>query len=587
MDSERGHSVFSSSPSITVASDNTASERSHEKGMDKIDLGSPMPPTPQRSETSTPEPRHPFFHPGSILPKVGTTLMHPRLPRIFPSVDFPNQGHGCRSEFNQTAPLWVCQPLKAVYTVFFILVTAFVYLPWQALRNIPRSCRGRPAWSWSRSMTVLFLRRCVTYICNTRVVLTKTPPQKEPKLKHSEFTWLEPEAYLTPSGASESLEKSPDFRGELARAMQVQGVGAKKICGYWYFAQGSQLHASTPARKDEQVLYYLHGGAYWMGSGHESGPTGNLAKKFFACLGGRAAPVPARLFALEYRLSQHTDFQHGSYPAALVDALVGYLYLVRACGFAPENVVLVGDSSGGNLAMALCRYLRDEGVAGVPGSLLLFSPWSDVSRSHSGPVQAPNRFSSVHENKLSDIIDASVLYRNTSVMAFLGKLPASEAYLNPYISPVSLQLDALSGGRPPHWGFYGFPKRTYIVTGSAELNAEQHVTLAHRLAQGTQRGVPEYVGDRISAGGDTEQFVWRGSYPRSHRCADRHQNTDHHKIHDSTPLDPREVVLDEVHDAIHVFPLFSWYEPERSQTMDRIASWIAHEAVGATDTVHV
>ena len=119
--------------------------------------------------------------------------------------------------------------------------------------------------------------------------------------------------------------------------------------------------------------------------------------------------MPQRAFLVEYRLARHGDYEHGSYPAALLDAFVAYVYLIRTCGFRPENIILSGDSSGGNLALALCRYLRDEGVENVPGSLLLLSPWCDVSRSHSGPLPAPNPFSTTVLNNQSDVITASLL----------------------------------------------------------------------------------------------------------------------------------------------------------------------------------
>ncbi|WFC98143.1 hypothetical protein MYAM1_000867 [Malassezia yamatoensis] len=406
--------------------------------------------------------------------------------------------------------------------------------------------------------------------------MTKTAPKCDPNLKNSEFVWLEPYDYLigTPN---EKPTESSDIRGELVRAMNIQHVQPAKICGYWFHAKDSGLNHTIPASQDEAVVYYLHGGAYWMGSAHESSPNAGMNRHLLQRLSQCAGKVPERLFALEYRLSNHKEASDGSYPAALLDALVGYLYIIRACKFSAKNIVLMGDSSGGNLALALCRYLRDEQVAEMPGSMVLISPWSDVSRSHSGPIQAPNSFSTTVLNKNSDLIDPSIMYRNTSNCAFLGNLPASEAYLNPYISPVSLQLDYSGAGLPPHWGFQNFPKRIYIMTGTAELNNEQHLTLAHRLAQGTVRGVPEYVGDRVSAGEPVDQFTWREKYPRSLRFADSNLRKQHSGMWDDCPLEDREVVLDEVKDAIHVFPVFSWYEPERTLFIDRVVRWLAHE----------
>lgn len=587
MDAQPAPSAEKTSPSTARISHPTLSEYSNKnyaEGTANVSIEEPHSPTSTNSPKKAHSRQHSIFRGSSLLPLVGTSLRPPRLPHFFPTVDFPNQGHGCLSEFNQVPPLWVHQPFKALYTVFFILTTAFLYLPFQALKNISRRGRGRQSWSWKRSMTVVFFRRCISYIINTHVILTKTPPVKEPKVKHSKFVWLHPEAYLAAPPEGASLQASPDFRGEIVRAMELQGVVPERISGYWYFSKGTSQHRATQAVPKEPLLFHLHGGAYWMGSAHESSPNAVMDCALLNLLADKGYDGPTRAFGLEYRLTSFRDFSHGSYPAALVDALVGYLYLTRACGFAPENIILAGDSSGGNLALALCRYLRDEGVAPLPGSLLLFSPWSDVSRSHSGPLQAPNSFSSTLLNRQSDILDPSVTYRNTTVSAFLGKLAASEAYTNPYISPVSLHLDCHAGGCPPHWGLQGFPKRIYISTGSAELNSEQHVTLAHRLAQGTRRGVPMYVGDRLSAGEPVMPLVWRDNYPRSRSVADAHQGTDLDALHPAAPLEDREVVLDEVRDCVHVFPLFLWHEPERTETLERIARWISRKPILCSST---
>ena len=45
------------------------------------------------------------------------------------------------------------------------------------------------------------------------------------------------------------------------------------------------------------------------------------------------------------------------FPAALLDALAGYNYLVNEIGYSPSNTILVGDSVGENLALVLTRYL--------------------------------------------------------------------------------------------------------------------------------------------------------------------------------------------------------------------------------------
>ncbi|UQN09354.1 alpha/beta hydrolase [Deinococcus sp. QL22] len=47
----------------------------------------------------------------------------------------------------------------------------------------------------------------------------------------------------------------------------------------------------------------------------------------------------------------------------------------------PEKVILCGDSAGGNLALTQALHYRDLGLP-LPGRLLLFSPWLDLSMSN-------------------------------------------------------------------------------------------------------------------------------------------------------------------------------------------------------------
>ncbi|WFD36811.1 hypothetical protein MCUN1_003701 [Malassezia cuniculi] len=487
-------------------------------------------------------------------------------PPSLPIVDFPLQGSGIKSEFNQHPPIWSYQPFKLIYMIYFFTFILFVYMPIRAFTNIPRSGRGRPEWSWYKSMAVTFLRRMMWFMCQTRVVLTPRPPiHKAPRVKNSVFTWVDP---IDPDGP-ESL-----VRGELRRALNLQDSVIQRTCGYWYSnpKDGSPI-GDARAAAGEKVLYHLHGGAYWLGSANESSPVGIFAKTILSKLSEYDSAT--RAFCLESRLAEHGKPEKGSYPGALLDALAGYIYLVEKLGFTPENITLMGDSSGGNLALALCRYLRDELPHLMPHQLLLFSPWCDVSRSHSGPITAPNQFSTTVLNTRSDMIDSSILYRNTAVCAFLGKLPASETYSNPYISPVSLHLDAEHGGQYPMWGFEGFPARTYIVTGGAELNYEQHVTLAHRMAEGTTHRRPFYVGDMLSATDDYHEYASRCRFPRSSQAAAHYIQCHHTEDIREVELDSREVVLDEERDGVHIFPLFTFCEPERTRSLDRITLWIA------------
>ena len=55
---------------------------------------------------------------------------------------------------------------------------------------------------------------------------------------------------------------------------------------------------------------------------------------------------------MQYRLAQGPPLPaENAFPAALLDALAGYNYLVHAVGFAPADILVLGESCGGGLAV--------------------------------------------------------------------------------------------------------------------------------------------------------------------------------------------------------------------------------------------
>jgi acetyl esterase/lipase len=61
----------------------------------------------------------------------------------------------------------------------------------------------------------------------------------------------------------------------------------------------------------------------------------------------------------------------------LEDAVRAFLWLLEE-GFQPGHIGVGGDSSGGGLALATALALRERGLAG-PAGLVLLSPWTDLA----------------------------------------------------------------------------------------------------------------------------------------------------------------------------------------------------------------
>jgi acetyl esterase/lipase len=63
------------------------------------------------------------------------------------------------------------------------------------------------------------------------------------------------------------------------------------------------------------------------------------------------------------------------FPAALQDVVLSFLHLIdqnEGYGYDPENIMIMGDSAGGGLALSMMLYMRDHGLP-LPGAASLLS----------------------------------------------------------------------------------------------------------------------------------------------------------------------------------------------------------------------
>jgi monoterpene epsilon-lactone hydrolase len=112
-----------------------------------------------------------------------------------------------------------------------------------------------------------------------------------------------------------------------------------------------------PAAAPNVVVLYLHGGGY---SFYPKSSYDNLTALI-------ALSVNAKTFALDYRLSPEFPF-----PAQLIDATECYRWLLSN-GVDPSHIVILGDSAGGNLTLALLLSLRDSKLP-LPALAICLSP---------------------------------------------------------------------------------------------------------------------------------------------------------------------------------------------------------------------
>lgn len=177
------------------------------------------------------------------------------------------------------------------------------------------------------------------------------------------------------------------------------------------------------AHMKKYVILHCHGGGYSTGSRLYAR---TLTSKL-------AASTSMDVLCFDYRLAPENP-----YPAALEDAMKVWDHIMLL-GYGARDVIITGDSAGGNLALALTLSLKEEKRI-LPRGIVLMSPWTDLTSSgKSFQTRA----------EVDPVLDSD--YINRMIEAYAGNLDLH----NPLISPL-------------FGDFSGFPP-TYIQVGENEI----------------------------------------------------------------------------------------------------------------------
>jgi epsilon-lactone hydrolase len=114
----------------------------------------------------------------------------------------------------------------------------------------------------------------------------------------------------------------------------------------------------------ERTVVYFHGGGYVSGSPPD---------RYLPLAGAVSLAAHARVHAVDYRLAPEHRF-----PSAFEDCLAAYRWTVRDGGTDPRPVAVLGDSAGGNLAVAVTVAARDENLP-LPSCVAVISPFADLT----------------------------------------------------------------------------------------------------------------------------------------------------------------------------------------------------------------
>ncbi len=270
---------------------------------------------------------------------------------------------------------------------------------------------------------------------------------------------------VSSSGDSIDLEdikkqrSSQDLFGSistLSKDIVVQELSPRGIPAEWVFPEFKH--------DKDRVVFYCHGGGYTCGS-----------LKYARVIASKLAVhtgIPVMSF--EYSLAPEHP-----YPAALEDALVIWNYIMQL-GFGAREVIVVGDSAGGNLALELILKLKSQKRI-LPKGLVLMSPWTDMTMSGE-TYETCKDIDPLLTKEYIQTCRYSFVGLNEKYNEEETKIKIDEAdldYTNPDFSPLFADLE-------------GFPP-TLIQVGSNEILKSDSIRLYEKLLSlGVQAVLEEY-----------------------------------------------------------------------------------------------
>lgn len=213
--------------------------------------------------------------------------------------------------------------------------------------------------------------------------------------------------------------------------------------------QGRDVYIIEPKEsKNDKYILYLHGGAY----------TTNLTSTYWDFFAGIINETGNTMIVPDYPLTPEFYYKD-------VFDMMEPLYedLVQRVG--AENLIVIGDSAGGGLCLALCQAEGEKGIE-QPEKLILISPWLDVTMT----------------NEEIDYIQPNDPLLNKDILKVAGKTYARDTVETDYhISPINGPLKHL--------------KNVTIYTGTYDiLNPDVKVFVSKAKEEGIEINYQEYEG---------------------------------------------------------------------------------------------
>ncbi len=213
------------------------------------------------------------------------------------------------------------------------------------------------------------------------------------------------------------------------KAVEYIPVDVEGMSGEWVRVKRAHMK--------KYVILYCHGGGYSTGS---TVYARTLTTKL-------AESTSMDVFCFNYRLAPENP-----YPAAAEDAQKAWNYLMYL-GYGARDVIVAGDSAGGNMALSLLLRIKEQKRI-LPRGMVLLSPWTDLTASGK---------SHTTRKALDPVLNPAYLAEMT------GNYAQGQDLQDPYISPLFGDM----AGLPP----------TYIQVGDNEMLLSDSTNLHKKLVK--------------------------------------------------------------------------------------------------------
>jgi acetyl esterase/lipase len=219
------------------------------------------------------------------------------------------------------------------------------------------------------------------------------------------------------------FSKMKPVKGITLEEIQIGNISAEK---YSLNSKDSNL----------KVMLYLHGGGYFSGSYISY-------RKFVSIL---CKKLHLNAYSINYRLAPEDP-----YPAGLDDAFFAYKWLLEEKSIPAEKIIIMGDSAGGGLTLALLHRIGIQNLP-QPKAAICLSAWTDLTLT-----------SETLKTKVEQDVFFNMKNIETSTRAYLQ----TQSPENPEISPIFAD-------------FNGFPP-IFLQVGTREMLLNDSLIIAEKM----------------------------------------------------------------------------------------------------------